>query len=56
MAAGRRGRNGADAGHQLRTRTGIALGGSFMDYLTATSLECPSWEMGQTVTTCPHHR
>jgi aerobic carbon-monoxide dehydrogenase large subunit len=34
---------------------GNCLGGSFMDYLLPTSLECPSWELGQTVTPCPHH-
>jgi MoxR-like ATPase len=26
-----------------------------MDYLLPTSLECPSWELGQTVTPSPHH-
>jgi len=34
---------------------GNCLGGSFMDYLLPTSLECPSWELGETVTPCPHH-
>ncbi len=34
---------------------GNCLGGSFMDYLLPTSLECPSWETGQTVTPSPHH-
>ena len=34
---------------------GNNLGGSFMDYLLPTSLECPSWELGQTVTPSPHH-
>ena len=34
---------------------GNCLGGSFMDYLLPTSLECPSWELGQTVTPSPHH-
>ena len=29
---------------------GNCLGGSFMDYLLPTSLECPSWELGETVT------
>src|ERR1700750_1270496 len=29
---------------------GNCLGGSFMDYLLPTSLECPSWELGATVT------
>ena len=34
---------------------GNHLGGSFMDYLVPTSMECPSWELGQTVTPSPHH-
>jgi aerobic carbon-monoxide dehydrogenase large subunit len=34
---------------------GNHLGASFMDYLLPTSLECPSWETGQTVTPSPHH-
>jgi carbon-monoxide dehydrogenase large subunit len=34
---------------------GNCLGGSFMDYLMPTSMECPSWELGETVTPCPHH-
>ena len=34
---------------------GNCLGGSFMDYLLPTSMECPSWETGQTVTPSPHH-
>jgi carbon-monoxide dehydrogenase large subunit len=34
---------------------GNCLGGSFMDYLLPTSMECPSWELGETVTPCPHH-
>jgi carbon-monoxide dehydrogenase large subunit len=34
---------------------GNCLGGSFMDYLLPTSLECPSWELGSTVTPSPHH-
>ena len=29
---------------------GNCLGGSFMDYLLPTSMECPSWELGETVT------
>ena len=28
---------------------------SFMDYLLPTSMECPSWELGETVTPSPHH-
>ncbi len=34
---------------------GNNLGGSFMDYLLPTSMECPSWETGETVTPSPHH-
>jgi carbon-monoxide dehydrogenase large subunit len=34
---------------------GTHLGGSFMDYLLPSSLECPSWETGETVTPSPHH-
>jgi carbon-monoxide dehydrogenase large subunit len=34
---------------------GNCLGGSFMDYLLPTSLECPAWELGETVTPSPHH-
>jgi carbon-monoxide dehydrogenase large subunit len=34
---------------------GNCLGGSFMDYLLPTSLECPTWEVGNTVTPSPHH-
>jgi aerobic carbon-monoxide dehydrogenase large subunit len=34
---------------------GTNLGGSFMDYLLPTSMECPSWECGETVTPSPHH-
>jgi aerobic carbon-monoxide dehydrogenase large subunit len=34
---------------------GNNLGGSFMDYQLPTSLECPSWEVGETVTPSPHH-
>ena len=36
-------------------KEGNCLGGSFMDYLLPTSLECPSWELGMTVTPSPHH-
>ena len=35
--------------------SGNCLGGSFMDYLLPTSMECPSPELGQTVTPSPHH-
>jgi len=34
---------------------GNCLGGSFMDYLLPTSIECPKWELGETVTPSPHH-
>jgi len=34
---------------------GNCLGGSFMDYLLPTALECPSPELGETVTPSPHH-
>jgi aerobic carbon-monoxide dehydrogenase large subunit len=34
---------------------GNHLGASFMDYLLPTAMECPSWELGATVTPSPHH-
>jgi carbon-monoxide dehydrogenase large subunit len=34
---------------------GNNLGGSFMDYLLPTAMECPDWELGETVTPSPHH-
>ena len=34
---------------------GNCLGGSFMDYLLPTAMECPTWELGETVTPSPHH-
>jgi carbon-monoxide dehydrogenase large subunit len=34
---------------------GNNLGGSFMDYLLPTALECPDYELGETVTPSPHH-
>jgi carbon-monoxide dehydrogenase large subunit len=34
---------------------GNCLGGSLMDYLLPTSVECPSPELGATVTPSPHH-
>jgi len=34
---------------------GNCLGGSFMDYLLPTALECPNWETDFTVTPSPHH-
>jgi carbon-monoxide dehydrogenase large subunit len=36
-------------------KEGNCLGGSFMDYLLPTAVECPSWELGETVTPSPHH-
>jgi carbon-monoxide dehydrogenase large subunit len=36
-------------------QTGNCLGGSFMDYLLPTAMECPSFELGTTVTPSPHH-
>jgi aerobic carbon-monoxide dehydrogenase large subunit len=35
--------------------SGNCLGGSFMDYLLPTAMECPSFELGSTVTPSPHH-
>lgn len=34
---------------------GNCLGGSFMDYLVPTAVDCPSWELADTVTPSPHH-
>ncbi len=34
---------------------GTCVSGSLMEYLLPTSLECPSWELGETVTPSPHH-
>jgi aerobic carbon-monoxide dehydrogenase large subunit len=34
---------------------GNCLSGSFMDYLLPTAIECPPFELGQTVTPSPHH-
>jgi carbon-monoxide dehydrogenase large subunit len=34
---------------------GNCLNSSFMDYLLPTAMECPDWELGETVTPCPHH-
>jgi carbon-monoxide dehydrogenase large subunit len=34
---------------------GNCLNSSFMDYLLPTALECPWYELGETVTPCPHH-
>jgi len=36
-------------------QAGNCLGGSFMDYLLPTAMECPSPELGATVTPSPHH-
>jgi carbon-monoxide dehydrogenase large subunit len=36
-------------------RDGNCLGGSFMDYLLPTSMEVPTFELGETVTPSPHH-
>jgi carbon-monoxide dehydrogenase large subunit len=34
---------------------GNCLNSTFMDYLIPTALECPTFELGETVTPCPHH-
>ena len=34
---------------------GNCLNSSFMDYQIPTALECPTFELGETVTPCPHH-
>ena len=34
---------------------GNCLNSSFMDYLIPTALETPDFELGETVTPCPHH-
>jgi aerobic carbon-monoxide dehydrogenase large subunit len=34
---------------------GNCLGGSFMDYLLPTTMEVPTFELGETVTPSPHH-
>ena len=34
---------------------GNCLSGSLMDYLVPSSMECPDWELGETVTPSPHH-
>ncbi|MDQ3850027.1 MAG: aerobic carbon-monoxide dehydrogenase large subunit [Actinomycetota bacterium] len=34
---------------------GNCLNSSFMDYLLPTAVECPDFELGETVTPCPHH-
>ncbi|MBI1349616.1 MAG: carbon-monoxide dehydrogenase large subunit [Actinomycetales bacterium] len=34
---------------------GNCLGGSFMDYLLPTAMECPEFRTGETVTPSPHH-
>ncbi len=35
--------------------SGNCLGGSFMDYLLPTTMETPTFELGETVTPSPHH-
>jgi carbon-monoxide dehydrogenase large subunit len=35
--------------------SGNCLGGSFMDYLVPTAVDCPSWELAEMVTPSPHH-
>jgi aerobic carbon-monoxide dehydrogenase large subunit len=35
--------------------SGNHLGGSFMDYLVPTAVDCPSWELAALVTPSPHH-
>ncbi|HEX6358611.1 aerobic carbon-monoxide dehydrogenase large subunit [Actinophytocola sp.] len=35
--------------------SGNCLGGSFMDYLVPTAVDCPSWELASLVTPSPHH-
>ena len=35
--------------------SGNCLGGSLMDYQLPTAMECPKWELGETVTPSPHH-
>ena len=34
---------------------GNCLGGSFMDYLLPTTMEVPTFELGETITPSPHH-
>jgi carbon-monoxide dehydrogenase large subunit len=34
---------------------GNNVGGSFLNYLLPTSMECPTWELGATYTPSPHH-
>jgi carbon-monoxide dehydrogenase large subunit len=34
---------------------GNCLNSSFMDYQIPTAMECPEFELGETVTPCPHH-
>jgi carbon-monoxide dehydrogenase large subunit len=34
---------------------GNIYGGTFQDYLVPTAVETPKWEVGETVTPCPHH-
>ena len=41
--------------HVAFDEDGNCLSGSFMDYLVPSSMECPDWELGETVTPSPHH-
>jgi aerobic carbon-monoxide dehydrogenase large subunit len=41
--------------HVAFDEQGNCLSGSFMDYLVPSSMECPDWELGETVTPSPHH-
>jgi len=34
---------------------GQNLSGTFADYLVPTAMESPRWELGKTITPCPHH-
>jgi carbon-monoxide dehydrogenase large subunit len=41
--------------HVAFDEQGNCLSGSLMDYLVPSSMECPDWELGETVTPSPHH-
>ena len=41
--------------HVAFDELGNCLSGSLMDYLVPSSMECPDWELGETVTPSPHH-
>ena len=51
----RRGRRHRADGADQFDEEGNCLNSSFMDYLIPTALECPEFELGETVTPCPHH-